>query len=95
MVYACGAGLSTALRSLVTSLVHPDEVSRLYSVLAIIETVGQIAFGFLLPIALEWGLYLGGFWKGVPFLVCAALFVVFGLPIWLVKEPVPEMDVHG
>jgi MFS-type transporter involved in bile tolerance (Atg22 family) len=95
MVYACGAGLSTALRSLVTSLVHPDEVSRLYSVLAIIETVGQIAFGFLLPIALELGLYLGGFWKGVPFLLCAALFVVFGLPIWLVKEPVPEMDVHG
>ena len=59
MVYACGAGFQTALRSLVTSLVHPDEVSRLYSVLAIIETVGQIAFGLLLPVALEWGLYLG------------------------------------
>ncbi|KAE9374833.1 MFS general substrate transporter [Stipitochalara longipes BDJ] len=95
MIYACGAGFSAAIRSLVTSLVHPDEVSRLYTVLAVIETVGQIAYGVLLPLALGWGLHLGGLWKGIPFLICAALFAVIGLPIWLVKEPTPEMDIHG
>jgi hypothetical protein len=95
LIYASGAGFSAALRSLVTSLVHPDEVSRLYTVLAVIETVGQIAYGVLLPAAFGWGLQLGGVWKGIPFLVCAALFLVVGLPVWLVKEPAPEMDVHG
>jgi hypothetical protein len=67
----------------------------LYTVLAVIETVGQISFGVLLPAALGWGLHLGGLWKGMPFLICAALFAVIGLPVWLVKEPTPEMDVHG
>jgi hypothetical protein len=75
-------------------LLHLSSI-RLYTVLAVIETVGQIAYGVLLPAAFGWGLQLGGVWKGIPFLVCAALFLVVGLPVWLVKEPAPEMDVHG
>ena len=63
--------------------------------LAVIETVGQISFGVLLPAALGWGLQLGGLWMGIPFLVCAGMFAVIGLPVWVVREPTAEMDVHG
>jgi hypothetical protein len=38
---------------------------------------------------------LGGLWSGMAFLICALLFAVVGLPIWLVKEPTPKMDIHG
>jgi hypothetical protein len=75
--------------------VHPDEVSRLYASLAVIEIIGQMIYGPLLSKAFGWGLNLGGLWSGMAFLVCAFLFAVVGSPIWLFKEPTPEMDVHG
>ncbi|KAE9362765.1 MFS general substrate transporter [Stipitochalara longipes BDJ] len=95
IVFACGAGFPAAARSLITSLVHPDEVSRLYAFLAVIETIGQLIYGLLLSKAFGWGLNLGGLWSGMAFLACALLFAVVGSPIWLVREPTPEMDVHN
>lgn len=78
-----------------TSLVHPDEVSRLYAVMAVGDTVGSLIYGPILSRAFGWGLNLGGQWTGMAFIVVATLYLVLGLPIWLVSEPTPEMDVHG
>lgn len=94
-IFACGVGFPGAARSLVTSLVHPDEVSRLYAVLAVAETVGSLIYGPMLSKAFGWGLKLGAPWTGMSFIVVAALYVVLGLPVWLVKEPTPDIDVHG
>jgi len=74
--------------------VHPDEVSRLYAVLAVIETVGTLLYGPLLSKAFGWGMRLGGWWEGMVFLVCGGLFAVLGVPVWVVSVGV-EMDVHG
>jgi hypothetical protein len=95
IVFACGAGFPAAARSLITSLVHSDEVSRLYAFLAVIETIGQLIYGPLISKTFGWGLNIGGLWNGMAFLVCALLFAVVGLPIWLVRVPTPELDVHG
>jgi hypothetical protein len=95
IVFACGVGFPSAARSLITSLVHPDEVSRLYAFLAVIETVGSLIYGPVLSRAFGWGMDLGGLWSGMAFFICAILFAVVGLPIWLVREPTPEMDIHG
>ena len=83
------------MRSLVTSLVRPDEVSRLYTAMAVIETIGTLAYGPILSKSFGWGLDLGGNWTGMAFFAVAAIYAVIGLPIWLVKAPKPKMDVHG
>jgi hypothetical protein len=95
IVFGCGAGFPNAIRSLVTSLVHPDEVSRLYAVLAVGETIGALIYGPILSKATGWGFEIGGPWTGLAFIVVAGLFAILGLPIWLVREPTPDMDVHG
>lgn len=95
MIFALGSGFSSALRSLVTSLVHPDEVSRLYALIAVVDTIGTLLYGPVLSRAFGWGLDLGGPWTGMFFIVVAAIYIVIGLPVWLVRTPKPEMDVHG
>jgi sugar phosphate permease len=95
MIFACGVGYNSALRSLVTSLVHPDQVGRLYAVMAIGDTIGASIFGPLLSKSFGWGLDLGYPWTGMAFIFCGVMFVILGLPLWLVRKPTPEMDVHG
>ncbi|TVY80426.1 Efflux pump ustT, partial [Lachnellula suecica] len=42
IIFSLGAGFSGAVRSLLTSLVEPSQISRLYGVLAIVETIGAL-----------------------------------------------------
>ena len=78
-----------------TSLVRPDEVSRLYAVIAIIDTIGMLIYLPVLSKAYGWGAYLAGPWTGMAFITVAAMYAILGLPIWLVKKPTPDMDLHG
>ncbi|KAH8588375.1 major facilitator superfamily domain-containing protein [Bisporella sp. PMI_857] len=95
IIFSCGAGFSPALRSLVTSLVHPHQVSRLYAVMAIIDVLGQMVYSPILSKGFGWGANLGGQWTGMAFIFCAILFAVAGFPVWLVRKPTRDMDVHG
>lgn len=95
IIFAAGAGFSSAVRSLVTSLVHPDEVSRLYAVMAVGDTVGTIIYGPILSKTYGWGENLGGYWTGMAFVFCALMYAIVCSPVWLVREPTPEDDVHG
>lgn len=95
LLMACGAGFGGAFRSLVTSLVHPDEVSRLYALMATADTIGMIIYGPILSKGFGLGMSIGGSWNGMVFVFVGIMFTVMGLPVWLVREPTPEMDVHG
>ena len=86
-LFACGDGHVSATRSLLTSFVHPDQVSRLYAVLAIMMTIGSMIMAPLLSKAFVWGLNLGGNWSGLVFLTVAALYIVLGSPLWIIRLP--------
>lgn len=58
-------------------------------------TVGNIMAAPLLSKAFAWGLDRGGYWSGAAFLVVAALYLVLGSPLWIIRPPRPEEDVHG
>jgi hypothetical protein len=94
-IFACGDGYVSATRSLLTSFVHVDQVSRLYAVLAIMMTIGNMIMAPLLSKAFAWGLNLGGHWSGMAFLTVTALYLVLGSPLWIIRPPRPEEDIHG
>lgn len=95
ILFAFGSGFSSSTRSLVTSLVHPDEVSRLYAVMSVVDTLGIMMYGPILSKTYGWGLDLAGPWTGMAFIAIAVMYGVLGLPVWLVTAPTPEMDIHG
>lgn len=84
-----------AVRSLVTSFVHTDQVSRLFGVVAIIETVGTLVTSPLISKAFSWGMDLGGMWSGMVFMLAGVMTLILGMPVWAMRPPKPEEDVHG
>ena len=92
IIYALGNGFSAAVRSLITSLVRQDQVSRLYAMLAILDTIGNLLSGPMLSQAYSWGLHRGGLWSGAAFVLVALLFVVTCFPIFLFKLPDVEVE---
>jgi hypothetical protein len=67
----------------------------LYAVIAVVDTVGMVIYGPVISKAYGWGTQLEGPWTGMAFIIVAAMYTIFGLPVWLVSEPTPEMDLHG
>lgn len=94
-IFACGNGYIASTRSLLTSFVHADQVSRLYAILAIMTTIGNMITSPLLSKAFGWGMGLGGSWSGMAFVTVAALYAVLGAPLWIVRPPRAEEDIHG
>lgn len=78
-----------AVRSLVTSFVHADQVSRLYAVIAIIETLGALVLNPLISKSFSWGMDLGGIWSGMSFILAGAMTLILGLPVWIIRPPKP------
>ncbi len=74
MIYASGFGFSTLVRALVTATVADDNVARLYSGLAIAETLGSLSGATFVTAAFTSSLSLGGIAAGTPFYVCAVSF---------------------
>lgn len=72
-------GLYPAMRSLLTDLVHPSQVSRLYGVLAVIDTIGGMISSPLVAGAFSSGLKRGGLWSGGGFLVAGLAYSTAGL----------------
>jgi hypothetical protein len=90
--YSFGNGSSSAARSLITALVRPDQVSRLYAVVAVLDTIGSLVSGPMLSEAYSWGLHIGGLWSGMAFILIALLYSVTCLPIFLFKLPEVEVE---
>lgn len=59
-----------------TGLVPPASIARLYTAIAITETVGGLIAGPSYSLVFQIGLGVGGGWLGLPFMVSAALFVI-------------------
>ncbi|KAH6646789.1 major facilitator superfamily domain-containing protein [Truncatella angustata] len=76
ILMACGAGFSVLARSIISSLVAKERVGLLYTVISVIESIGSIAAGPLLLQFFNLGLFWGGVWIGLPFIIAAILYIV-------------------
>lgn len=78
-----GMGASALIRSLLASLVKPDEVARLFAVMSLIWTAATL---IALPVTaglFAAGVRSRGMWSGLPFIFSASLFAMVVGSLWL------------
>ncbi|KAB8291654.1 hypothetical protein EYC80_006454 [Monilinia laxa] len=98
VLFSLGMGTYPAIRSLLTDLVHPTQVSRLYGVLAVMDTIGGMISSPLVAAAFSSGLKKGGLWSGGGFLVAGTAFAAAGLltlSISVKKDDEVNYDILG
>ncbi|KAI9751276.1 MAG: hypothetical protein M4579_006129 [Chaenotheca gracillima] len=92
VIYTLGGGFHAVARSLVTSLVEPHHVGRLYTAISILDNLGSLIAGPLLSIFFRFGIKLGGFWQGLPFFGLGLMFTFVAAAVWCVRLPGPGED---
>lgn len=83
--YAAGIAFTVAARSLLTAKVDKRHLGLVFTSLNVAMNAGIIIGGPLMTAAFQWGLHLGDFWVGIPFLVSAALFLMATLAVSAAK----------
>jgi MFS-type transporter involved in bile tolerance (Atg22 family) len=86
-ISAFGSGFTAGLRSFLTSLVPPNEVALLYTLLAIFSSIGSLIGVPLLALTFSKGIEMGGFARGFPFFFTAVVYVLSGISIWNIRSP--------
>lgn len=78
---AIGFAFTVTARSFLTAMVDPRYLSLLYTSVTTVTYGGLIVGGPILAGAFQWGLQLGNFWIGMPFLVTTILFAMATLAV--------------
>lgn len=82
---ALGSSIGITGRSLITSLVDQNMLGTIYTAIAAVTSGGMLVAGPLLAYTFKWGMLLGDFWLGMPFLVAAGFYAVGLLLISLTR----------
>ncbi|RDW58813.1 MFS transporter-10 [Coleophoma cylindrospora] len=85
VVSTLGKGYGNIIRSLVTSLVPPGFIARLYTMITVVETFGLLLSGPLLAALFRAGLSQEDpDWLGLPFLVAGGMAALVAALIWFI-----------
>lgn len=76
VLVALGTGFDTAMSSFVTSLVQPDQIASLHSVIAMAKSIGGILAGPIFAYLMQLGLRLDGAWLGIPYYAAGLSFLM-------------------
>ena len=79
--FAAGIPLTVTARSLLTAMVDKRHLGLVFTSVTVVTNSGIVVGGPLMASAFQWGLHLGYFWVGMPFLVSMVLFVVATLAV--------------
>lgn len=80
-----------------TKLVPKHEIGLLYTIMAILDSIGALASTPLLAYSFSYGLSKGGLLIGLPFFIVATMYCVSGVSGWSL-EAIPEDEIadrHG
>lgn len=81
-----GSGLGACMRALLTSFIPKDQVARLYTALAIVETLGMMVSGPIVAGLFNAGMERGsGVWQGLPWLVLGSVLVALSTLTWALR----------
>ena len=75
-IFALGFAFSVTARSFLTGMVDPMYLGTVYTGVTTMLYGGLVIGSPILAKTLQWGLQLGGFWVGLPFLFAAILFTL-------------------
>lgn len=82
-----GGGTLLCMRSLITSLVEPHHIARLYNAISVLDTLGLMTGGPIMAACFRWGMRAGGVWIGLPFWFCGLLVALAGVALWTLSFP--------
>ncbi|MCJ1463419.1 hypothetical protein MMC07_002026 [Pseudocyphellaria aurata] len=95
LMHTLGSGAVSLARSLLSSLVKPTEVARLFAVMSMLDTVSMLVASPMLASLYATGLRLGGGWVGLPYLVSGTLFSMATAAIWASRLDRGEVKTGG
>ncbi|GAB1736001.1 hypothetical protein NU219Hw_g6056t1 [Hortaea werneckii] len=84
VVAALGQSAYLLIRSFLTSLVPADQIARVYSIVSLVDTVGEMLGSPLLAGLFGRGLALGGGWVGLPFYFLGVISAAFAVLLFVV-----------
>ncbi len=84
VVFTLGWAYDKSTMLFLTSRVENNNIGLLYSIIAVIMTVGGIMGGPMYGSLFSLGWRLSGSWLGLPFFVAAGVYGFSGLGLWLV-----------
>ncbi|OQD60699.1 hypothetical protein PENPOL_c021G03643 [Penicillium polonicum] len=87
ILFAIGFAFTVTARSLLTAMVDQHHLGLVFTSVTAVTYAGLIAGGPLLATAFQWGLSLGRFWVGMPFLVTAILFSLATFAVFAARAP--------
>lgn len=83
IIHVTGGGYSSALKSLLTSLIPQDQISLLFTVINVFEGVAVMLASPILHMFFSWGIHMGGILISLPFYIAACLYGMAGIALSL------------
>lgn len=92
VIYTFGTGYSPHCRSLITTFVDAQHISRLYSLVSITDTIGALAGGPFLAGLFSVGMKWKGAWLGLPYLGAGTASACAATALFFVRLPKKDPD---
>lgn len=84
-LYNLGGGFGIFMKSMVSTMVEPHRLGRIYSTLSIMDTAGSLLAGPILAQALSWSFRLGHSWSGLPYMFASFLCGAGAVVLFLIR----------
>ncbi|KAL5051391.1 hypothetical protein BDW71DRAFT_170919 [Aspergillus fruticulosus] len=98
IVQTSGSGFAYLARSLITTLVKREETARLFTVIEVLQAVGNVIASLSITTVFQVGLDWGGAWVGLAWMMTSTAFCLVGVSIWVFELPSvgeDKMEEHG
>ncbi|KAL5001289.1 major facilitator superfamily domain-containing protein [Aspergillus recurvatus] len=98
IVQTSGSGFAYLARSLITTLVKREETARLFTVIEVLQAVGNVIASLSITTVFQVGLDWGGAWVGLAWMMTSTAFCLVGISIWVFELPSAveeKMEEHG
>ena len=87
IIQTCGSGFVFLIRSLIATLVDKGEMARLFTVIEILQSAGNVIASLAITTVFQAGLEMGGRWVGLAWMMTSLLFGMVGGAVWLFRLP--------
>ncbi|KAL4933327.1 putative MFS transporter [Aspergillus undulatus] len=98
LIQTSGSGFAYLARSLITTLVEREETARLFTVIEVLQAIGNVIASLSITNVFQLGLELGGPWVGLAWMMTSTAFCLVGVAIWKFEVPLTaedKIEEHG
>ncbi|OJJ96603.1 hypothetical protein ASPACDRAFT_81267 [Aspergillus aculeatus ATCC 16872] len=87
LLQTSGSGFVFLTRSLITTLVKREETARLFTIIEVLQSMGNVIASLSITTVFQIGLELGGRWIGLAWMMTATAFMMVGVAVSMFRLP--------